>query len=332
MFLNDLISIIVPVYNAEKYLKKLLHALKKQTYINIEVIMIDDGSDDSSSEICKSFAKIDCRFLYFYQDNAGVSSARNKGVDIARGKYITFVDSDDWVDDDYIEELYKLLIQHNSDISIVSLQRSNEHFFENDEINLDQKSALICLYVGDEYDVGVCGKLFKNSLFYDVKFSEDIAIAEDYIVSAKLMSRAERIVFKNIPKYHYFQNPESATKVKWNPKVWSCLKAAEELYNIISDSYPEEIVLGKLRACTTVMVIPKKLSGCGRLEIDDYNLLKNELLKYYSDEVYYKAKRKEKLEFKFFLKGRIAYIIYRKIVKCKFAVILRNSLTKRGLM
>ena len=117
---KDLISIIVPVYNAEKYLAKCLESLISQTYKNIEIILIDDGSKDESEKICQTYCAKDARIIVKKQKNAGASSARNRGVDLAKGKYILFVDADDYVSDDYIEYLYRLIKSHHTDIGICS--------------------------------------------------------------------------------------------------------------------------------------------------------------------------------------------------------------------
>ena len=105
---NDLISIIIPIYNVEKYMEKCLNSVVNQTYNNIEIILIDDGSKDKSREICDNYAKKDNRIKVVHKENNGVSSARNTGIDMSKGKYITFIDSDDYIDTDYIETLYKI--------------------------------------------------------------------------------------------------------------------------------------------------------------------------------------------------------------------------------
>ena len=332
MYSDELISIIIPIFNAERYLGKALESVRSQSYTNIEAVMVDDGSKDSSADMCRKFSEKDSRFVYLYQDNAGVSAARNAGLRIAKGRFITFLDSDDWIDSDCIQEMLDVLKENEADISIVTSHERYVHNPNEFKKIYSKDKALSALYHENEFEVGVWAKLFKRELFVGVEFSKDIAIAEDMIVSAKLISNAEKVVFKNTPQYHYVFNPASATKVKWNPKVWTCLKAAEELYNIMADNYPEEIIWGKLRACTTVMVIPKKLSGCGKLTKENYELLKSELMKYYAPEINEIANKREKAEFRFFFKGRIPYIIYRKSVKNKFAVRLRNFLVKRGLL
>lgn len=120
----DKVSVIVPVYNGEKYIKKCLNDLMNQTYKNYEVIIIDDGSTDNTSEICKLICKKDSRFKYFYQKNSGVSAARNLGLDVLQGEYIVFVDSDDTISVHLLEYLYKGVKEFNATISICSCEKN----------------------------------------------------------------------------------------------------------------------------------------------------------------------------------------------------------------
>ena len=115
---NFLISIIIPVYNVEIYIEQCLDSIKKQSYQNFEVIIVNDGSQDNTESICKKIAQSDARFKYFSKENGGVSSARNFGLDNANGHYITFIDGDDWVDPNHLEILIKSITENNSDIAI----------------------------------------------------------------------------------------------------------------------------------------------------------------------------------------------------------------------
>lgn len=122
----DLISIIVPVYNVEKYLEHCLNSIINQTYKNLEIILVNDGSTDNSLEICESFKQKDSRIKIITKGNGGLSSARNEGLKIAKGNYISFVDSDDWIDADFIKALYNNLISTDSDMSTCEFIRETE--------------------------------------------------------------------------------------------------------------------------------------------------------------------------------------------------------------
>ena len=137
---NSLISIIIPVYNVEKHLKKCVDSVLVQSYNNIEVILIDDGSTDKSGNICDKLALSDSRIVVKHKKNGGLSSARNMGIDEAKGEYITFIDSDDVISEDYIEYLYKNLIDNDSDISIGNICVS---YFEKRERNSKEDKIVI---------------------------------------------------------------------------------------------------------------------------------------------------------------------------------------------
>ncbi|GMO37902.1 MAG: hypothetical protein Ta2B_17610 [Termitinemataceae bacterium] len=119
------ISVIIPVYNVEHYLRRCLDSVLAQTFTDFECILIDDGSPDKSPAICDEYAKKDSRFVVIHQANAGVSAARNAGLDIAQGEWITFVDSDDWIEPDMLRVLYQNAVKHQSDVSVCGVQRTD---------------------------------------------------------------------------------------------------------------------------------------------------------------------------------------------------------------
>ena len=146
---NQLISVIVPIYNVENYLRQCLDSILEQTFHNLEILLVNDGSTDDSGQICQEYLKKDSRIRYFEKENGGLSDARNYGIERAQGEYLTFIDSDDWVTSTYIEELYIKLQHYNADISITNyfyFQESNatfyKHVFEPWEKEYDSKYLL----------------------------------------------------------------------------------------------------------------------------------------------------------------------------------------------
>ncbi|MFB4033716.1 glycosyltransferase family 2 protein, partial [Streptococcus pneumoniae] len=122
---NELISIVIPIYNVENYLRQCLDSIVAQTYQNFECLLINDGSPDHSADICREYVSKDSRFRYFEKENGGVSSARNLGIEHSKGEYITFIDSDDWVDSDYLEVLYTTLLEEGADIAVSTYKKFN---------------------------------------------------------------------------------------------------------------------------------------------------------------------------------------------------------------
>ena len=124
--MTEKITVIVPVYNVENYLNKCLDSLINQTYKNLEIIVINDGSTDNSGTICQEYAQKDNRIVYIEKENGGLSDARNAGLDRMTGSYVTFVDSDDWIEQDYVEVLYNKLTEHQADVSVGNYYSYNE--------------------------------------------------------------------------------------------------------------------------------------------------------------------------------------------------------------
>ena len=213
---NDpLISIIIPCFNAEKTLEKCLESVVQQSYANLEIIIIDDGSTDETSLIYNKFQSNDERILVLKQQNSGVSKARNTGVKAATGDYICFVDSDDWAELNYCSELYSLLVGENADISIVEASYEDENGNVlcskpiSDEKIFDGNRALVLLLEDQEIQSHPWGKLFKADLLKNVHFPENLKCFEDYSTLFKIFNKAVKVVKSNEKLYHYIQREDS---------------------------------------------------------------------------------------------------------------------------
>lgn len=214
-----LISIIVPVYNVRDYLEKCLQSICGQTYRNLEIILIDDGSFDGSGELCDWFAQKDARIKVVHQRNAGQSAARNKGLEMAQGEYLGFVDSDDWIEPDMYAFLYRLSEKNDADISICS------HYIETGVKTRVKHSSGRCSVFSREEAIRTLvkdkrirnymwDKLFKRSVFDGIRFPVD-RIYEDILITYQLFYKARKIVMKDCPKYHYLKREGSTTQEKW---------------------------------------------------------------------------------------------------------------------
>ena len=213
---NDpLISIIIPCFNAEKTLEKCLQSVVQQSYANLEIIIIDDGSTDETSLIYNKFQSNDERILVLKQQNSGVSKARNTGVKAATGDYICFVDSDDWAELNYCSELYSLLVGENADISIVEASYEDENGNVlcskpiSDEKIFDGNRALVLLLEDQEIQSHPWGKLFKADLLKNVHFPENLKCFEDYSTLFKIFNKAVKVIKSNEKLYHYIQREDS---------------------------------------------------------------------------------------------------------------------------
>ena len=214
---NELVSVIIPIYNVEKYLAACIESVQKQTYHNLEMILIDDGSTDGSGKICDEYAKTDNRITVIHQVNHGISQVRNRGVKEARGTYIFWIDSDDYVSESIVEELYHNLIEQNAEMSICNYTQGSERtytFVHQEEERLevfDAREGLERIYKNHHYSFIMAAswaKLIKKSLYEGCEYPEG-KIFEDIYMSHKLISKCKRIVYTNKTMYYYYQWPES---------------------------------------------------------------------------------------------------------------------------
>lgn len=247
------ISLVVPVYNVQEYLPECLDSLLGQSFKAIEIILVDDGSTDASAEICDRYASGDDRIRVVHQQNAGVSRARNVGIGLARGKYLGFVDSDDWVDRDYCKRLYEALTDYGADISICSYYvvrpRKTKPTAADGKITVyDRKEAIRMLYEDVRIRNFAWNKLFRRELFDGIGFPEDRIMCEDMAIMHRLFYRTGPIVQMNVPLYYYRMRGDSCTNVSHPLKEYQFFLAVCEqaLFEKEKNLFPEE--RGKLEA------------------------------------------------------------------------------------
>lgn len=208
---NFKISIIVPVYNTEQHLRKCIDSILNQSIKTFELILINDGSTDNSLAICEEFKAKDTRIIVISQENQGPSEARNKGIRIATGSYITGIDSDDWVEQDYLKNLLDISLKYEADIAISELsseERKEEFLFSQKITILNSANALNALYTNKFIRDHFCGKLFKKELFEHIKFPKN-KYFEDIFIMYRLFAQAKKIVKTEIASYHYISHPNS---------------------------------------------------------------------------------------------------------------------------
>ena len=210
---GELVSIIVPVYNVENYLRMCLDSIEHQTYSNIEVLLINDGSPDSSGEICQEYVARDSRFRYFEKENGGLSDARNYGIDRASGRFLTFIDSDDWVEPTYVEDMYQAALNNNSEIVVSSYSQFDnkenhylvhiwDDYYEKNYSNKKLMNSLPLLVRKDYSFLTSWGILFSRKLFNNVKFPKGKVI-EDSRTNYKLFSKSKCTTYINKSLYMY---------------------------------------------------------------------------------------------------------------------------------
>lgn len=217
-----MISIIVPVYNASKYLRECIESILVQSYHNFELILVDDGSKDNSLEICQSYIARDSRIIVFHQENAGVSAARNAGLSLARGEYFCFVDSDDSVEPDMIEKLYNSIIKANADLSICGFKNISSKGVTTKQAVKEEiiGEVEIAHFVVEHYLEWLvsspCGKMYKNIQYPTKKFDVNISLGEDLKFNVQYFEHIEKIVIIEDCLYRYMDAEGSLTKTYRN--------------------------------------------------------------------------------------------------------------------
>lgn len=197
-----LVSVIIPVYNVEDYLKECIDSVLQQTYSKIEIILLDDGSLDNSLQICKQYADLDQRICVYHQENLGVSVTRNRGIDLARGNYILFVDADDIIDADMIEKM--LLYNQKNYITITNLGKINDSKLEDFEVNRISKEYGFWDLFERQLINSPCNKLYETVWVKDgIRFEEGLSLGEDLLFNLNYLKRVEGFVFLDKPFYHY---------------------------------------------------------------------------------------------------------------------------------
>lgn len=235
--MNELISVIVPVYNVAPYLERCVESICRQIYRNLEIILVDDGSTDSSGKLCDRLAESDERVKVIHKKNGGLSSARNRGLDCAVGTYIGFVDSDDYIDLSMYEILYQKLKQYNAGVAICSRYYESEDGKRETRFPITGKDRVMNAEEAIEemnflrsFDMAAYDKLYRKEVFADIRFPEG-KLSEDYFIMFRVFQQAGCICFTPQPLYFYIQREGSISR---NQKInYDYIEAAyEQMINV----------------------------------------------------------------------------------------------------
>ena len=238
----DLISVIVPIYNADKYLNRCIASIANQTYRQIEIILVNDGSTDHSGEICEKWSAQDNRVVYICQSNAGVSTSRNKGLMTAKGEYIIMVDSDDYIADCLINTLYHALCDSHASIAVCDFEKGNDdnYRFLSSDYTVEQISgteAILRSYADSHCAlryIAPWAKIYRKSLFNGIRYP-DGKIFEDIYVTHQLLYKAERIAVVNQKLVYYYQHPDSIMNKKYHVGKLDYLDASKNRISFFED-------------------------------------------------------------------------------------------------
>lgn len=279
--MNDLISVIIPVYNVEKYLDKCLDSVVNQTYTNLEIILVDDGSTDESGDICDSWSQKDSRIRVIHKDNGGVSSARNVGIDIAEGEYIAFVDPDDYVILSMFEYIMQEIDDDQTDILEYNYYNVSNGMAVENGIRLkvyddfqDVLLAMFSSYLG----LGIT-KIYRHSVIGSIRFNCKYAIAEDTLFFVECCKNARKLKSLEKPVYYYIHHDASVTHKPFHDRMFDLLNVLEyigtycrdgivatafkyhyiyQCFDILSRVLMHEVCLNKLHDLRAILLKHKK--------------------------------------------------------------------------
>ena len=292
---NYLISIIIPIYNGDKYIRRCLESILSQSYDNYEVLMINDGSTDDTETICRSYSKRDSRFKYYKKANGGVSSARNFALKKCKGKYISFIDADDYISSIFLEQAVFLLEHTNSDIYMCRLniieesksKKSNDHKDYNYYCSLSKEQFLNKLVDGSGAGAGCINKIYKKKIIKNIKF-ENVAVAEDlyFNVDVSKYNNSLKIIYSSSKLYNYCINKHSVMHGKLSKKNRDILTQYDKLIMENRDEYIDFVNALKASYVFISCKIIIKMVSSSVYENDIVDICKKNIDKY-KKNVYY---------------------------------------------
>lgn len=250
-----MISVIVPIYNSGKYLKKCIESIVNQTYKDLEIILVDDGSVDKSGSICDEYADKDKRIKVVHQENKGLSAARNAGLRIAKGEYITFIDSDDYIEHDTYECVFSAINKYDSDLIFFrekSVNESGETIYISGDAPTGKiyeisHADAVDLVVGRQIN-GMCDKVYKQEILKDLFFKEGYMYGEDFMYNLVALTRVKTVSYVDEIKYSYVSNSSSVTHRSFNANSFDQIYFKDEVARIVGENFPQHLEVCKKRA------------------------------------------------------------------------------------
>lgn len=301
---DSLVSIIVPIYNAEKYLDSCIQSVLRQTYTNWELILIDDGSTDKSGRIAEEYGFADERITVFHQKNLGVSLARNQGIDEATGNYVVFLDADDELIEDCLAKTVNIAEETNADV-VAGRSCENQELFQ-DRIIWTGAEALENSLKDHLFTYSACAKLIRREFIGKTRFTPDIRINEDSYFVFQLLCKQNVFVLTNDVIYFYRANSESSSRTVFSEKYFDILKVSDLKYKKIEEQFPQMHDLAKNMLLKARMNVLRILAVRTR---DEYRDVEKKLLGYILDNKEdYIPSSKECNQWMFILSHHLFYV------------------------
>lgn len=242
--MNELVSVIVPIYNVEDYLTDCVDSIIAQSYRNIEIILVNDGSPDGCLELCRHYSQIDERVVVVDKENGGLGSARNAGIEVMSGQYVAFIDSDDYIHPTMIEELLGCINEHDADIAVCDFFifdesgiRQSDSYCRGEIRAYSPEEALYEMFWPNRIRWSACNKLYKASLFESVRYAEGV-FSEDMATTYLLYSKAQKTVWLGLPLYYYRIRESGIIQAKSTKRYADEVNTIERICTFFSEEYP----------------------------------------------------------------------------------------------
>lgn len=270
-----LVSVLLPVYNVEDYLSICLESILAQTYQNLQIVLLDDGSQDNSSVICKKYAQKDKRVEFYQQKNKGVAETRNNLLSYAKGKYILFVDSDDWIELDMIEKLVYLSEFHKADIITCGYVINDALCKKDDETYQiwSKKEAVYQFLRHVNFRGFLWNKLIRTNLFHNERFQKDISYGEDALMCWYILQKVKNVLITNMSLYHHRINNNSISNERFGPKKMSAFDVWKIITNDTVLFWPDYIDVAYARSCIEMTILLREASHSGYKHDENIKLL-----------------------------------------------------------
>ena len=299
---TEKISIIVPVYNTQAYIKRCFDSILAQTYSNFEVICVDDGSKDESGKICEIYRERDDRIRVYHIENHGVSYARNYGLSLMTGSWFCFVDSDDWIEPNYLERMYELAKEKQCEVVACGVDEAYEYVMgikgsAENTFTFETSEECIRNFICDDNSMHgfSWNKLFKAQKFDEIRFDETVKVNEDCLYIYKIMSACERACFTTLPLYHWYIRPDSACHKRAKKADFSAANVFLQLCDKLQgeDMNEARMVLRKNYIVSVVQVLLYARYGLGDAEV----VLAKKRCKEWKKDVWNRFTVKQKLKY-----------------------------------
>lgn len=322
------VSIIIPIYNIEKYMKKCLESVLGQTFQDIEVILVDDGSSDRSGKICDIYAQKDTRVKVLHKKNGGQSDARNVGIKHATGENVLFIDGDDYIDPDMVQVLYENLVTHQVDVSACGIydayqDKVVEQCEEREEFFCEQEEAFGYILVGKKIPGTLCNKLIRRELIEDLAFPVG-KLYEDAFYTLDLMQKVKTMYVTTKPMYYYVHRANSSTTETYSKASLDFIEAYEATKKVVEEKFPSIIRQAEFKLFWAYFsVLDRMLLVDEYWKLPDYHRVKSYLkrhaIRIMQDEYFQKARKL----------GAFALLINVRLYRCM--ILLNNKKNKKLL-